>query len=199
VWTCWNRLTGCIPQSTWSLYQNMNWLRRHQVFFVRCAEVVPSPCCGEEMHVIGSRKRKIVSGGGDPRVLVIRRMRCCKCRRIHHELPDCIVPFKRYESECLEHVVSQSEASSTVAADDATLRRWRDWFREQSTYLLGALRSITIRFHQDPVEKSSVPSQTAHPDFGHYVGDAPGWLARIVHPVVNTNLWVHTRSAFLSG
>lgn len=151
------------------------------------------------MRVIGSRKRKIVSGGGDPRVLVIRRMRCCQCRKIHHELPDCIVPFKRYESECLEHVVSQSEASSTVAADDATLRRWKDWFRAQSTYLLGALRSIAIRFHQDPVEKSSAPSQTAHPDFGHYVGDAPGWLARIVRPVVNTNLWVHTRSAFLSG
>lgn len=151
------------------------------------------------MYVIGSRKRKIMNGGGDFHVLVIRRMRCCKCRRIHHELPDCIVPFKRYESECLEHVVSQSEASSTVAADDATLRRWKDWFQEQSTYLLGALRSIAIRFHQDPVEKSSVPSQTAHPDFGHVVGDAPGWLARIVRPVVNTNLWVHTRSAFLSG
>lgn len=85
-----------------------------------------------------------------------------------------------------------------VAADDATLRRWKNWFRQQSTYFLGCLRSIAIRFHQDPVEKSSVPSQSAHHPFGHYVGDAPGWLARLVHPVVNANLWLHTRSAFLS-
>lgn len=86
-----------------------------------------------------------------------------------------------------------------VAADDATLRRWKNWFHEQSAYLLGALRSIAIRFHQDPAEKLSVPSQSVHHRIGHYVGDAPGWLARIVRPVVNSNLWLHTRSAFLSG
>ncbi|WP_350340495.1 DUF6431 domain-containing protein [Paenibacillus hexagrammi] len=25
-------------------------------------------------------------------------MLCTQCRKIHHELPDCIVPYKRYES-----------------------------------------------------------------------------------------------------
>jgi hypothetical protein len=30
------------------------------------------------------------------------------------------------------------------------------------------------------------------------VGDAPRWLERIVRPIVNINLWLHTRSAFLS-
>lgn len=193
-----NRLTGCIPHSTWSLYQSMSWMRSHPAFFVRCAEVVPSPCCGEALSVIGSRKQKLMSEGGDRRLLVIRRLRCSRCRKIHHELPDCVVPYKRYESACVEQVVSGPE-SSTVAADDATLRRWRNWFQEQTTYLLGALRSIDIRFHQDPAEKSSAPSQSVHHPFGHYVGDAPGWLARIVRPVANSNLWLHTRSAFLSA
>ena len=151
------------------------------------------------MHVIGSRKRKIVGGAGDHRLLVIRRMRCNQCKKIHHELPDCVVPYKRYEAECVEQVVVEVEAEVSVAADDATLRRWKNWFHEHAVYLLGALRSIAIRFHQDPVEKSSVPSQSAHQDYGHYVGDAPGWLARIVRSVVNSNLWIHTRSAFLSG
>jgi hypothetical protein len=174
-------------------------MRSHPAFFVRCAEVVPSPCCGVDLSIIGSRKRKLTSEDGERRLLVIRRLRCTQCQKIHHELPDCIVPYKRYESACVEQVISGPEASSTVAADDATLRRWRNWFREQTTYLLGALRSIAIRFHQDPVEKSSVPSQSAHQSIGHYVGDAPGWLARIVRPVVNSNLWLHTRSAFLSA
>ncbi|WP_242966792.1 DUF6431 domain-containing protein [Desulfosporosinus sp. FKA] len=31
-------------------------------------------------------------------------MRCVNCRRIHHELPDCLVPYKRYESTCIESV-----------------------------------------------------------------------------------------------
>ncbi|MDU2241540.1 MAG: DUF6431 domain-containing protein [Paenibacillus sp.] len=161
--------------------------------------MVPSPCCGGELKVIGSRKRKLTSESGESRVLVVRRLRCTQCRKIHHELPDCIVPYKRYESTCVEQVISKPEEASTVAADDATLRRWKNWFREQSTYLLGSLRSIAFRFHQVPVEKLSVPSQSAHHAIGHYVGDAPGWLARIVRPVVNSNLWLHTRSAFLSG
>ncbi|WP_442950370.1 DUF6431 domain-containing protein [Paenibacillus sp. DMB20] len=32
------------------------------------------------------------------------------CRKIHHELPDCVVRYKRYESEYIEEVVSQPEA-----------------------------------------------------------------------------------------
>lgn len=177
----------------------MSWLRRLPAFFVRCAESVPSPCCGEPLRIIGSRKRKVISESGEVLLLVIRRLRCSQCRKIHHELPECIIPYKRYESASVEQVVSSPSPSSTVAADDATLRRWKIWFQNHTTYLLGALRSIAIRFHQDPAEESSVTSQTAHHPFGRYVGDAPGWLARIVRPVANSNLWLHTRSAFLSG
>ncbi|WP_375295570.1 DUF6431 domain-containing protein, partial [Paenibacillus doosanensis] len=83
MWACGNRLTGCIPYPTWSLYQSMSWMRSHPAFFVRCAEVVPSPCCGEALSVIGSRKRKLVDEGGDCRLLVIRRLRCKGCRKIH--------------------------------------------------------------------------------------------------------------------
>lgn len=199
MWACGNRLTGCIPYPTWSLYQSMSWLKSLQAFFVRCAELVPSPCCGETLSVIGSRKRKVINENGEHRLLVIRRLRCSQCRKIHHELPDCIVPYKRYESECIEQVVSEPAQPPAVAADDATLRRWKRWFQEQTAYLLGALRSIAIRFHQDPAEESSGFLQTVHHPFGHFVGDAPGWLARIVRPVANANLWLHTRFAFLSG
>jgi len=170
------------------------------VFFVRCAEAVPCPCCGEKLVVIGSRKRKLATECGEQRMLIIRRLRCLQCRKIHHELPDCIVPYKRYESECFEQVVSESESPPSVAADDSTLRRWRRWYADQYTYLLGALRSIAIRFHQDPAEKSSVPSQSAHHGIGRCLAsDSPGWLARIVRSVANANLWLHTRSAFLSA
>jgi len=174
-------------------------MRRCRAFWVRCAEVVPCPCCGETLAVMGSRLRKLAGADGEGRLLVIRRLRCRGCRKIHHELPDCIVPYKRYESACVEAVVAEPEAPSAIAVDDATLRRWRHWFRQQSAYLLGALRSIALRFHQDPAEEPSVPSQSAHQRIGQLVGHAPGWLGRMVRPVVNVHLWVHTRSAFLSG
>ena len=176
----------------------MRWLRRVPAFFVRCAEAVPCPCCGGKLVVIGSRQRKLATAGGDQRVLIVRRLRCLQCRKIHHELPDCIVPYKRYESECVEQVVA-GPTSSSVAADDATLRRWKRWFADHRTYLLGALRSIVIRYHQGPAEKPSVPSQSAYHRIGRILTDSPGWLARIVRSVTNANLWLHTRFAFLSA
>jgi len=107
------------------------------------------------------------------------------------------VPFKRYESASIEQVVTKLEPLN-VAADEATLYRLRKWFQMQLPYLLGSLRAISIRLGQIPVEEPSVPSLSVHQRVGLYVGHAPGWLARIVRPIVNSNLWVHTRSAFLT-
>ena len=179
----------------------MSWLKiLNSVFFVRCEESVPCPCCGEELIVIGSRRRISKNSSGQKKVLVIRRKRCTnsKCNRIHHELPDCLVPYKRYESTCIEQVVSNSSEPSNVAADNATLYRLKVWFNVLLPYLISCFQSILLRLGQPPVEEPSVPSLSPHQRIGLYVGNSPGWLARIVRPVVNINLWRHTRSTFLS-
>lgn len=196
--TCSNRFTRGIPKKSWLLYQNMTSLRTLKwEFFVRCVEFVPCPCCGEHLSVIGSRKRKYKNSAGQTKVLIIRRLRCDNCKRIHHELPDCLVPYKRYESASIERVVESSE-SDDVAADDATMYRLRKWFHNQLPYLLGCLRSIAIRLSQNIADEPSVISLSAHQRIGHYVGNEPGWLARIVRPIANSNLWVHTRFTFMS-
>ncbi|MFZ3131215.1 MAG: DUF6431 domain-containing protein [Desulfosporosinus sp.] len=168
------------------------------MFFVRCAESVPCPCCGEQLSVIGSRQRKYKNSDGETKVLIIRRLRCTHCRRIHHELPNCLVPYKRYASACIERVVLKDSKSLDIAVDEATLYRMRRWFNSLLPYLLGCLNAIAIRLGQTPVDELSITSQSAHQRMGHYVGNEPGWLARIVRPIANSNLWVHTRSAFLS-
>ncbi|MDA8220787.1 MAG: DUF6431 domain-containing protein [Desulfitobacterium hafniense] len=168
-------------------------------FFVRCAESIPCPCCGEQLNVIGSRKRICKNNEGQTKVLVIRRLRCVDCHRIHHELPDCLVPYKRYESNCIECAVSDGSGLTDVAADNATLYRMRVWFNSVLSYFLSCLNSIAIRLGQGPVEEPSVPTLSAHQKIGLYVGNAPGWLARIVRPIANANFWVHTRFAFLSA
>ena len=175
-------------------------LKTHKlVFSVRCAESVPCPCCGEQLTVIGSRKRKYKNSDGQTKVLIIRRLRCVHCRRIHHELPSCLVPYQRYESSCIESVVLKDPKSSDIAADESTLYRMRMWFNALLPYLIGCLNAIANRLGQALVEEPSVSPQSAHQRIGCYVGNEPGWLARIVRPIANFNLWVHTRSAFLSA
>lgn len=165
-------------------------------FFVKSAEVIPCPCCGGNLSVIGSRVRKSIKGSGEVTQLVIRRLRCVDCKRIHHELPDLLVPYKRYDAESIEHVINES-TSLDIAADESTLHRWRSWFLAWALYAQGCLQSIAIRFDLSVGNPSFTP-QSALLSIGRYVGDASGWLARAVRPIANLNLWVHTRSAFLS-
>lgn len=130
---------------------------------------------------------------------MIRRMRCEDCRKIHHELPDILVPYKRYSAESIEQVVSGT-APIDVAADESTLYRWHQWFQAWAPYAIGCIRSIAKRFHwETPERNSSNPPQAVLREIGREEGTPTGWLANIVRPIANIHLWVHTRSAFLSG
>jgi len=171
-------------------------LKSRPAFFVWCTETVLSPCCGEKLKTIGTRARKYRDSLGEQFTLRIRRLRCT-CGRIHHELPDILVPYKRYEAACIESVVSGPSRVEAVAIDESTIYRWKAWFRERIAYWIGVLVSIAIRYKL-PVKVESLLSQSVHQKIGLLVGHADGWLKRIVRPVVNANLWGHTRSAWMS-
>ncbi len=160
--------------------------------------MVFSPCCEEGLSVMGSRLRKVIQRSGEKMVLNIRRLRCTRCRKIHHELPDLLVPYKRYDAESIESVLTDPVASD-IAADESTLHRWNHWFHALAPYWMGCLASLSIRSGQAPVKPSSVGSPSALHRIGQVMGQTVGWLARVVRPITNMNLWIHTRSAFLSG
>ena len=113
-------------------------------------------------------------------------------------MPDILVPYKRYSSESIEAVVTGGKDLS-VEADESTINRWKRWFRALANYFLGCLISITARYGKVAAEERSELPRSPLQRIWHHVGDGPGWMARVVRPVVNMNLWVQTRSAFLSG
>ncbi|QQE77831.1 hypothetical protein GI364_18195 [Alicyclobacillus sp. SO9] len=144
----------------------------------------------------GSRRRGCIKSSGEKIQLIIRRMRCEGCKRIHHELPNLLVPYKRYEAESIEQVVTQE--APAVGADESTLRRIRTWFEIWSVYATRCLASIAHRM-EFPVENGSNPLQFSLQSIGQAESHQNnGWLGKVVRPIVNMNLWVQTRSAFLS-
>ncbi len=157
------------------------------MFFVRSAESGICPCCIGELTVKGSRPRVWYQSSGERAKLIIRRLYCDACKKIHHELPDILVPYKRYDAESIEGIVSVP-ARTDIAADESTLARWRSWFFAWVVYAEGCLQSISIRFNQ-PVDDLSNGPQTALLSLGRYVGLTMGWLSRIVHSLVNSLLW----------
>ncbi|MDI6688438.1 MAG: hypothetical protein HPY74_17375 [Firmicutes bacterium] len=149
-------------------------------------------CSSPELKVAGTRSRKVIKSCGEKLILVIRRLRCSNCRRIHHELLDNIVPYKRYSSKSIEAILDSTE--DTVSCEESTIYRIRKWFGDFSGYLAGCLDAIAARWSPKVItgQLSFMRRIKAH------VGCEARWLARAVRPLVNLNLWVHTRSAFLS-
>ncbi len=166
-------------------------------FFVRNLEQVSCPCCSGKLSAIGSRKRGFIDNLGKNIVLRIRRLHCKVCNSVHHELPDILVPYKRHCSESIESVLTPGQ-TLCVAADNSTIRRWRIWYAELRRHFLGCLNSIVISLSRQTAENTACSPRSRFQRVIDFVGNASGWLARIVRPVANTNNWIHTRSAFLS-
>lgn len=162
---------------------------------MRSREIPYCPHCSREMRVAGSRKRKVTGLDGKEKVLIIRRLRCDSCRRIHHELPDFIVPYKHYSAEVVENILQEPEETADFCSpcENSTVRRTIRWFSLLLSYLEAAVRSlIELNRHNStlinelssllPLQPKRLPA---------------GWLKRLVRTLVNSGRWLQTRLAMI--
>ncbi len=153
------------------------------------------PFCDALLTVIGSRARTRRTPEGTRHVLIIRRLRCPHCRRIHHELPDCLVPFKRYDVEALESFATQGPTAA-VAADTSTLVRWHAWFTVWMPYVRRCWAALAAR--DSAAETGGAPPFPAALHGGApWTAAPPGWLRVLVRRLVDAALWPQTRSALV--
>lgn len=149
-------------------------------------------CSSETLNVIGSRGRGALDSSGKKLIIVIRRLKCTTCKKIHHEIPDILVPYKRYLSECIETIIENKHGQ--IACEGSTIYRLKRWFNTVKFHFKGSLASAAAR------DKANMGAagETILKMINAYVGTGGGWLRRIVRIVVNTNNWVHTRNAFMA-
>jgi hypothetical protein len=130
--------------------------------------------------MIGTRMRGLIDRDGVKIILIIRRLYCPKCERIHHELPDCIVPYKRHCAETIEEIVNSGAKAEVPVKDGRSLQRILAWWIAMLPYFLGILNGLS--------EKHKM-----------WFGNPPAFKT-IIRAVVNTNHWnfaysMSTRSA----
>ena len=152
-------------------------MRRASDFIIKSEELSVCPICGGRFCVIGTRERKIIETDGSVTILIIRRFCCCKCGKIHHELPDVLVPYKRHCAESIEKIIGGK--GDEVSCESSTIRKIKTWWERMLPYLIGVLNSLNAKYGM-AFTGTSAPKE-------------------IVRAVVNANLWVHTRSACMSG
>jgi hypothetical protein len=140
-------------------------------------EISTCPVCGHALFVIGIRERKYIKDDGIQEILVIRRLRCKDCLKIHHELPGILAPYKRHSIDTIEKAISGDVGD--ICCEARTVQRIKAWWEGCRLYFESVLASLRAKYG-DVFSLSPAPRE-------------------IIRAVANAHLWIHTRSAFLSG
>lgn len=175
------------------------------MFFIKSEEEISiCPDCGEPLDYHSRVIRPLRDITGKEELYNIRVLKCVNkaCpSKYHRELPDIIVPYKRYSAESIENAIGQDE--TIVAADESTIYRWRKWFNTNATYITMALLGVLITIAGNK-ETSSLNIEKQRIDapvewIKTTTGRTVRWLSEIVRILVNSSRWIVNRSAFLSG
>lgn len=135
------------------------------------------PACGGSLRGYGRRKRKAIKIDGAVLVMSIRRLQCQNCRKIHHELPNIVMPYKRHCSETIEKIIVGEDEE--IGCEESTIRRVKAWWTVWRLYFESVIASLLEKdemvFSIDPTPRE------------------------IVRTCANAYMWPATRSAFLTG
>lgn len=88
------------------------------------------PICGGELKYYDLVKRIVRTKNGFARKVIIRRLKCRKCGKVHRELPDFLFPYKQYDADIIKGVIEGLITSETLGYEDypceMTMKRWKD-------------------------------------------------------------------------
>lgn len=153
------------------------------------------PCCQSALKPYDRRERKCRDENGDWQVLVIRRLRCQNphCQRLHAELPDYLVPYKRYKVGVIAAVLGGT--AQVAPLEESTRQCWRVWYRQMHDHLLGVAASIRRQFQE------TAQILLASPNLETFSFQNPNRLdlVELVKLAVNSGNWITTRSAMVTG
>ena len=110
---------------------------------VRVMEESHCPICQAVLFMRATRERVWWLGNEVKQILLIRRLFCEDCERIHHEIPDCLVPYKRYGADVIENIVSNIK---TLPCPASTASRIRGWWNAVKPYFFHILMTLVERF-----------------------------------------------------
>lgn len=87
------------------------------------------PNCGGDLKYYDTVRRIIRTKGRMSNHVLLRRLKCSKCKRLHREIPDYIYPYKQYEAEVIQGVLEGFITPDTIGFEDypceMTMRRWK--------------------------------------------------------------------------
>jgi len=136
-------------------------------------------CASSELVRKGWRSRTLITLIGSLLLLLVQRVRCKNCGKIHHVLPDIIVPYKRYSAETVEAIIDGCAEKALRGLDEQEIYRIKTWWVKMERYILKKSASVINKLKIQISPKSK--------------------LTTIVRALANTHLWPRTRSVLVAA
>jgi len=123
---------------------------------------------------------------GEKQHLLIRRLKCTQCGRLHNELPDILVPRKHYQTEVIENVVDDictpDNPETSCYPCERTMARWKQWINQNKAQIDGHMRSVAFRL----LGFSSEFLNSGKSLLVELRSRGGGWLASVIHFFLNS-------------
>ncbi|MDR0354947.1 MAG: DUF6431 domain-containing protein [Deltaproteobacteria bacterium] len=150
-----------------------------------------SPCCQAKFNKYGTRSRTYIDEEEQKNTLHIRVLRCEKCGKIHRELPDFIVPYRRHCAPILQRCIdAEKPADFPIAVcSTPTVYKFKKVFFDLEILLLKLLQNRRAKFvlpYDFPLNSMQEYRQQNN------------WLSRLVFELVNHGFWKRTSLRGLS-
>jgi hypothetical protein len=159
-------------------------------FRVMCDEVLSCPFCQGPLTTRDSRPRFVTREDGGRETWIVRRLRCRSCGKIHTELPNFILPYKHYEALAIQKTLDD-EPGNSCAADDSTLRRWRESFAQAAPHIIALLTALFMK-----AAEKSAPLFQFDNILLNIRGKEKHWLTFVFRLLINSGHRLRTRFAF---
>ena len=76
------------------------------------------------MRVRDSKQRSVLDEAGEKYIFRLRRFWCNNCKKLHSEIPDCIIPYKQYGQKVINDVLNGR--CDYYVVDASTVWRWKN-------------------------------------------------------------------------
>ena len=153
------------------------------------AEEAFCPYCEGTLNYRNSKLRRVLDELRNITFYLLRRFWCAGCRHLHTEIPDIIQPYMHFGSSVIQDVLDGG--GGTCAADDSTIRRWRNDFKESKPDIEQRLKSIYA--HETD---GHAPLTTGVKILNGLVKTEPRWLSFVMKLLISHGHRLCTRFAF---
>lgn len=120
--------------------------------------------------------------GGKTSHVLVRRMRCPHCGKLHTVLPSILTRFKHYTTTVIEDVLDEVVNETSPEVQDGpsylTMRLWMKWFEMNLLRIEGYLHSVLSRYANRDIDGSLLLENKRK------LGS--GWLGSISRTIYNS-------------